>query len=203
MSDWFGATILIGGQLPVKELPSFIAALNLDVPFPQTIKEDLGHKEFMEQLKEIEGVDDGLPLIHYNGSLRFYVAQARWGRFENLEEFCVENNLSYIRNSDSYDEYLPEVEWWTPGMEAKETLICDNEQQVTIRTEYIRDMMIEIENFNPKEAPLYISEDTQDNNWFLAQFSLKNGWDKWEALKAFIDQLSPKPPTSPGKFEII
>jgi len=205
MSDYFSGTIEIGGQLPASELPFFIQAINneTNLNLKEEIKEDISPKEFLDLLDGTENIDDMQEIIQNGGSLRFFVSEARYGRFEDIESFCVRNGLTFIRYSEAYGEYEADIEWWQPGMEQSCIRFCDNYGHITIRAERIRETIESVKRFNPKEAPLYLNETAPDDvNAFLAKWSLKNEWDAMEALKARLDYLAPRPPEV-GKFEII
>lgn len=202
MADYFGATIYIGGQLSAKELPFFIQTISNEIPGCGDLDDDMSPEDLMNFFGDTTNEYDGSTMLEADGSIKFY-GEGRYGKFDDLEEFCVSHGLTFIRYSDAYAEYDADVEWWGPGMETTRNQTCDNEYNPTIRAAYIKDMMRDIEQFNPDEAPLHINDTPGHNQEYLAKWVLNNTWDKWEALKGFIDHISPEPPASAGEFEII
>ena len=93
MPDTVAATIKIGGDLPADKVKKFCEIIG---------QEDVKSRYDLEKMVDKDGVlvveDDSCP----------------WGRFESLEEFCLENSLSYIRSNGGSYTIDSSVEFWTP-----------------------------------------------------------------------------------------
>lgn len=85
MADRVSASITIGGALPSVLLPDFIT--------------------FIEQ-QRLSTEWDGEPFtasdLAGNAALDLMAHEVAWGRFEELEAFCVKNALSFSRWSGAY-----------------------------------------------------------------------------------------------------
>ena len=205
MSDWFAGTIYIGGELPAKDLPDFIATIVGEIPGidQKEINDETTPEKFLEYLNENINEDDGSNIVEADGSLRFYVAEARCGMFEDVEAFCVSNGQTYVRLSDSSGECIAEVEYWMPGMENVKVVAADNEQNPIIDTPVIKYMIDAVQAFNPEDAPLTLNKDSNTHEGFLGNWALKNEWNPFEALKALIENHAPTPPDEVGEFKIV
>jgi hypothetical protein len=193
MSEHYGATIFIGGELPAKALPSFIKVINKDIPW---FNEDISPEDFLDTLSDYMNVEDCSPIISMDNSLRFSIDSASDGKCFYLEEFCRKNNLNYIRYSDAYLEASAEVSFFLAGMREPTDILCTPDFKTFIPNDSIKNFIKEIEEFKLEDAPL-------NTDRFLCNWALKNKWDPIEALKAWIDHASPEIPKSPGAFKII
>lgn len=85
MADRVSASIAIGGNLPAARLDSLIEIIALE-----GLSTDWDGPAFdASQLPD-------------NAALRLYAHEVAWGRFTELEAFCVEHHLPFARWSGSY-----------------------------------------------------------------------------------------------------
>jgi len=97
MSDRFYAEINIGGKVSselVEDLCSLITGYECDPNFPA-----IAPKTKLDLLDLAEANDGIITIRDY---------EAVNGEFEDLENWCEENNVSYTRYSAGYSEYMPE-----------------------------------------------------------------------------------------------
>lgn len=85
MADRVSATITIGGFLPPDQLLELAAIIN-----GEGLSMDWDGEDFT--------VSQLLP----NSALTLMAHEVSWGRFENLEAFCVTERLPYVRWSGAY-----------------------------------------------------------------------------------------------------
>ena len=85
MADRVSASITIGGTLPAALLPVLLATID----FEGLSTEWDGEPFTADQLPE-------------NGPLRLMAHEVAWGRFEELEAFCIANGLPFARWSGGY-----------------------------------------------------------------------------------------------------
>lgn len=91
MSDRMWAMIWVWGRLPVSLLDDFCeAALDID---PDAVR---------------HASDEGLPL-------ELEDEEAPWGEFDELERFCREHGLGYLRHSDAKYEHDACMQWRPSG----------------------------------------------------------------------------------------
>ncbi len=119
MADRFPAQILIGGQVSRTKrlypddpdddttiLQGLVSALNDDGASPEYGDVAIDDKCTEKELEKY--IDCGW--------LRLRQDQAVLGEFPETEQFCIDNGISYDRNSDHYCEYDAELLYWRPGM---------------------------------------------------------------------------------------
>lgn len=85
MADRVSASITIGGALPSALLPDFIALIE-----QQGLSTEWDGEPFTAS--DLTG----------NAALELMAHEVAWGRFEELEAFCVNNALPYSRWSGAY-----------------------------------------------------------------------------------------------------
>ena len=85
MADRVSASITIGGALPSALLPDFIALI-----------------EQQGLSTEWDGEDFTVGDLTVNAALELMAHEVAWGRFEELEAFCVKNALPFSRWSGAY-----------------------------------------------------------------------------------------------------
>ena len=85
MADRVSASITIGGALPSALLPDFIALIEM-----QNLSTEWDGKAFT--------ASD----LTWNAALELMAHEVAWGRFEELEAFCVKNALPFSRWSGAY-----------------------------------------------------------------------------------------------------
>lgn len=106
MSDRMWAKICIGGALPESKL---------------------------EEFKQVVTNDFGLFDQNWNeyGHLIFEDGDVSYGRFEEIEDFCIKNKLSFIRESGTDGQYDPELSVFIPDTIREELLLNHNGAVVT------------------------------------------------------------------------
>ena len=82
----------------------------------------IGGKVSREQWEAIGAAEDGLEdsepgdFIHEDGTLYYEDDQATYGRFEELEDYLVEQGIPFTRNSEGFCEYPGETRFFRPGV---------------------------------------------------------------------------------------
>jgi len=100
MADYMAAHIKIGGKLQRSKLQEFLNLI-----------QDLSAEDYwsspanQEYLQECLG--DKKPMVLYDD-------QARYGEFEELESFCMENHLTFKRTSSPKYEYDGQIRYFSP-----------------------------------------------------------------------------------------
>ncbi len=100
MADYMAAHIKIGGKLQRSKLQEFLSLI-----------QDLSAEDYwsspadQEYLQEC--MDDKKPIGLYDD-------EASYGQFEELERFCVENNLTFRRQSSPKYEYDGQIRYFSP-----------------------------------------------------------------------------------------
>jgi len=114
MSDRYYAHIEIGGILHPDMLEEFIELIESNDP-----------SEFCKSNLEQQDTNSCGPLLNspleseikrINGkyTLAFEDSSARYGEFEEIEDWCRKNKLAYRRQSSGYYDSLPCTEWYDP-----------------------------------------------------------------------------------------
>jgi hypothetical protein len=107
MSDYVAARIRIGGRIPVTLVPELCTVIT-----GQHASLEWGDARFRpnsaEDLLEARREEDGVRLLW------LYDDQARWGRFDNLEQFLQTHGIPFSRRSDGKYEYDPEIVEYRP-----------------------------------------------------------------------------------------
>lgn len=105
MADYFWGEIEIGGPVPLRLVQGLLSAIGqvdrgrTGTPFTATDPATL-----LEQLDEDTGY------LHLTNE------QARYGQFEELEEFLQKHGIGYDRRSSGKHEFTPEEARFRPGM---------------------------------------------------------------------------------------
>lgn len=131
MADYMAANIKIGGPVTPELVERLAAAAESQ---GVTI---VGDPDSNESLVEriLFWIDPG------HTSVVFEDDEARYGEFEDLEKFCRDNGLSYVRHNDGKYELNAEFAWWKPGMPAPATCESNNNEDVLLRADAIRDIL--------------------------------------------------------------
>lgn len=105
MSERFPTEVTIGGFLPAGKLEEFatiVEAEGLGIEW-----EPSSCKSIIKSLKEA---------IRKGTNVSFSATELTGGLVEVLEDFCVNNNLSFVRRVDGKNDFNGEIVWWKPGM---------------------------------------------------------------------------------------
>lgn len=114
MPDRYWACIKIGGGLPECEVQSFCEIADIR---PEDITKH---------------IEDGLFVLE--GS------QQPYGEFPELEDFCEQHDLPYIRQSDGGYEWPPEKSFWTPETRKIETVLLDSYGEMQVPMKVLRSL---------------------------------------------------------------
>lgn len=184
MADRFSAQIWIGGQISRTKrlypddkdddttvLRGLISALNLD-----RASHEYGDAEIdfncteEELLKHLDGALKRNPPA--SSVLRFRNDQAVLGEFPETEQFCIENDIPFDRNSDHYCEYDAETVCWRPGMESCETRYVDSAGRENVDGETVRKAMELLTSY--QQARTHVDGDRDEELLEAAEKLLKN-----------------------------
>jgi hypothetical protein len=99
MPESIAAEISIGGEVPRLLIPALASAIS-----DQGVSDEWGGSCLSED-QVIEIIND----VNANNVATFYDDQARYGQFDELEEFCMKNKVDFDRHSDAKYEYSAEI----------------------------------------------------------------------------------------------
>lgn len=101
MSDNFPATISIGGKITQKQLNGIVNALYSDTGVSiEEIEETLRNYEFFE------------------------CGEAKYGEFENTEQYLEDHDIEFDRKSSGYGEYTAENRYYRPYKDKRIDITC-------------------------------------------------------------------------------
>lgn len=120
MADRFTAEIEVGGNLSPLLVADFISAANKSYALMEWGEWNEVDPAFIERA------------AFNKEPVRFVNEEAAWGEFLELEEWCREHNLTYVRQSESGYEYPGETAWWEPGMLNPDMLPSESDGEVYI-----------------------------------------------------------------------
>jgi hypothetical protein len=157
MSDYFPGSIEIGGKVPKALAQELVDAV---VNAGAAEGDDWGGEGW-----EPETPEDLLKSAKESGgTLRLCNDQARYGEFDELEEFCRLNGIAYSRHSDAKYEYDAENVEFRPGMEGPETFFSNSSSNVQISQDEIkREVYPLLEKGKAKEALAKLKELAGEN----------------------------------------
>jgi hypothetical protein len=99
------AQIRIGGSLAASSVPAFYRA---------ACEDGVGY-EWAET--RVGALEEFTARLTGESPIELCSNEAPHGELKNLEAFCRENRLTYVRECQSeWDEEDEETHWWTPGM---------------------------------------------------------------------------------------
>jgi len=106
MSDRFMTEVEIGGKIPRSIIPDLIGAiqaagLDLDWNDGEPSEEALRQK-----LEECNGKE----------TLSVNATELSGGNVDPLDQFCVANNIPFMKRVEGKYDYNGEIFWWQPGM---------------------------------------------------------------------------------------
>ena len=181
MADSAWAEITIGGNLIAEKVEDLRKILSYECEC---------------LLEDSEDINDHL----HQGTLYFEHSDAADGEFKELEKFCDENNLSYIRRSSAISEYDACIVWHTPN--GNRYNILDSNDKEVVRAYNIKEIIKALENIpTTEEAPLHINR--KDETGILSKYLLEHGGvDPIAYMKKRIEDLCPTVPDLPD-FKII
>jgi len=187
MSDSAWANIEIGGRLPKRLLPDFMDALK---------------NNFNDDVKLDDFIRKG------DGVLEFEDVEARNGEFRELEIFCHNHNLSFIRERASCGGDQAVLVWWEPGMtDAFYRYLDENGGRIT-QDANIESMLESIDKAlkilkgDPERAVLIMNSKDNTQKEFAKHILNEGKVDPYKFFKEFFKSNNEELETVP-KFEII
>ncbi len=100
MADYMAAHIKIGGKLQRSKLQEFLSLI-----------QDLSAEDYWSSPADQEYMQE---CLGDKKPIGLYDDEARYGQFEELERFCVENNLTFRRQSSPKYEYDGQIRYFSP-----------------------------------------------------------------------------------------
>ena len=139
MSDRFNGQIWIGGEISRTKCHQDDPETPILCKLMSEINASGGSHEWGDAQADIADEAGIAQYIHDDlGVINLKHDQARNGEFEELEDFCRENDIPYCRVSDSYCEYQAEEVWWLPGMATFEQRYLDADEKHIITAESLQ-----------------------------------------------------------------
>ena len=129
MADCFPGEIKIGGSVPASLLDEFLREV------VSTGGSVGGYDGAASDCRDAEGLRQALD---GKGHLQLADAEARFGQFEELEDFCVRHGIPFDRHSDAKAEYDAENVRFRPGMERPIVVSSDNNGRDLVDADGIR-----------------------------------------------------------------
>lgn len=144
MGDRFPAYITIGGKLAADKFDDLISAITNEGAACESYGGDTDETSVREYIEA---------QIKAAGTIEFYDAEANYGNFNSLEEFCREAKLHYCRHSDGYSEFDAEFEWWHPGMTVPVSALATNGGDSVVLVSQLEELMMN----GPNDAEGYLA----------------------------------------------
>lgn len=134
MADRMFAKITIGGTISASVAHGLFKALKFEclLDSPNDLKEHMDEE----------------------GTFTFEDEEVAWGRFGDLENYCIQNDIPFQRNADGKYEYNPECVWWRPGMKEVVEEICDTDANVRVELSEIEEMIAKVRQRKRLKDPL-------------------------------------------------
>lgn len=144
-----------------------------------------------------------------NDKLLFFdTSEADEGEFPKLEDWLIENNLSYAREShdclnEKGGEQLPHrTAFWIPGFDDPRTIINDNEQQHLVHVGEVEWVLLAMTTVGSiEEAPKFINHGDVHEKAFAAYILQQSKYDPIGYLQAHLKEYYAVPTFQP--FQII
>lgn len=166
MSDRFWAKISIGGEVPASLLEELYDNIISEINDYNIEKKTPNQSYKIWFKKHITG-----------GVLEFSDGEARYGQFEDLEAFLEQNNIPYLRESDAYGEYAPEIRAFNGKEVVTQETNPDHVPTISVQT--VKDwckIATELhEEFKKGNAPTYIDAEPAFStiHGLMAKYSLQ------------------------------
>lgn len=103
-ADRASTSILIGGQLSEDLLQDLCDAIETD------------NAALNWEGTPVGSAADLLQNLPTKGPLTIFKEEALFGQLDEIEMFCRERGLTYVRSCDATGEFDAELVWWMPGM---------------------------------------------------------------------------------------
>lgn len=93
------------------------------IEFSGTISEEQG-EELLALLKDqacVSNLTDSTPTLNdLKESTSFYDDECNYATMEDIEAWCPDNNVGYLKSWEAGGDYGPGIEVWRPGMARRE-----------------------------------------------------------------------------------
>jgi hypothetical protein len=119
-------------------------------------------------------------------------SNARHGEFRDLEDFCRDNSLSYVRyTSSDGGDISSALVWWVPGMKEPEFKCTNSEGEVTVPLVNLQEIFSSVEivcsHELPKALPLLLNSEYEGVKAFVKDTLQRGGVpDPYEYLKQWV-----------------
>ena len=179
MSDTFYGQIEIGGKIKKDLVPELIEVLSGELC-------DTGGDSVKDQVEAA---------IIGHSSLEFTESDARWGRFEDTEEFCKKHGLEFeIEVGNYYDSEAYIVRYEGAGEERQ--VRTDHGHARVLHKGELKQFIIDAKHLceNPEKIPLLINEEKKYlPEVIIAKEMAKTGLkEPMEVIEHIIEVLSPE-----------
>lgn len=148
MSDHFPAQIWIGGKVSNTTLlctddpfsPSYSHATTVFQGLIAALHEDGASHAYGDRAIAVDCTnwDDLALYLDDESLLHLKDDQAHNGEFGVTERFCIDNNITFDRNSDHYMEYDGENVHWRPGMSEPQVTLSDSRGKEIVDGDTVR-----------------------------------------------------------------
>lgn len=139
MADRFGGQIWIGGQVSRSKMSKTNTDEKLLDDLTGHINNECMSLDWGDSIaQQFKNEEQLLACLNNENHLNFKDDQARYGEFQELEDFLRENDIPYIRNSEAKYEHDAEEVWWFPGMEEADGRTINADGNATIPMESIK-----------------------------------------------------------------
>jgi hypothetical protein len=85
--------------------------------------------------------EDFLQVIVANCSLTFFESDRAWGKFEAIEEFCIEHELTFVAHASGNGEWDAVLRWWSPGMPSVRSAESNEDADVVLTASAVRNAL--------------------------------------------------------------
>jgi hypothetical protein len=187
MSEYIGTTFEVGGPISVKDLKGFLEILKDEV---SEITGPLTLAEFRSAVKK------GSVLNRALGGVKWY-GTSNYGLCDNLEEFCKEHTISFIRTCEGKYEYNGTTSYWLPGMKEIVEIESDQDVEPVVKINEIRpicDLLLALTRMGPKALMTFVGvKEVKD----LVEKGLRKPAKALALIEERIHELLPVVPTLP------
>ena len=172
MSERYPAEITIGGKMPTGLLDHFLGELRSAGVRVGGYDGDPFDAKTVDELRQV--LDEGEHLVLAD-------AEASYGQFEDLEEFCVQHGIPFDRHNDAHFEFDSENVHFRAGMESPLAVYSNNQSDDLTDVAKVRPVASEL-------ARLAKAKLTHDE---LLAAVVKASGDLAKALPPEVDPLPP------------
>lgn len=120
MADCCPAEITIGGVLKFEDREAFLQELEQD---------GLAYDYDGEP---VDSIEEMLKQLGPDGTIKLYNNDVVGGQFDNVEQFCQEHGLAYIRHNDGHPNWPAEYSAYLPGWDEPRTYASTDQGGTTL-----------------------------------------------------------------------